>query len=88
MKGSFGNHDVHFAPPPVLGGALAARLWDALKEKGAYRRAPDDARDIAVVDASAEAYAALGDRDGTGNGVDEDHRCDREIDTSIAKALI
>ena len=64
LKGSFGDHDVHFAPPPVLGGALAARLWDALKEKGAYRRAPDNARDTAVVDASAEAYAALGDHDG------------------------
>jgi gamma-glutamyltranspeptidase/glutathione hydrolase len=60
VKGSFGNHDVHFAPPPVLGGDLAARLWDALEEKGAYERAPEGARDTVVVGATASAYAALG----------------------------
>lgn len=64
LKGSFGNHDVHFAPPPVLGGVLAASLWDTLKEKGVYQAAPNNARDNAVVDASAKAYAALGDYPG------------------------
>ena len=64
LTGSFGDHDVHFAPPPVRGGALAAGLWDALKENGAYRRAPSDARDTAVVEASAKAYKALGEHDG------------------------
>ena len=67
LKGSFGNHDVHFAPPPMLGGALMASLWDTLKEKGAYEDAPDDARDNAVVDASAKAYTAPGD--GTGDTI-------------------
>lgn len=72
LKGSFGNHVVHFAPPPVLGGDLAARLWDALKEKRAYRRAPAGARESAIVSATASAYAALGNGDGgnsSGNAI-------------------
>jgi len=64
LKGSFGDHGVHFAPPSVRGGALSAKLWDVLKEKGAYQRAPANARDTAVVEASAKAYQALGERDG------------------------
>jgi len=60
LKGSFGNHDVHFAPTSVPGGALAAILWDTLKEKGAYQAMTAKARNIAVVDATAKAYAALG----------------------------
>ena len=74
LKGSFGNHDVHFAPPPVLGGDVASRLWDALKEKGAYRRAAADMRDHAIVKASAGAYAALGsDKLGGAEGTIPDH---------------
>ena len=69
LKGSFGNHDVHFAPPPVLGGGLAAGLWDTLKESGSYRQAPAGARDSTVVSATEVAYAALGG--GGGGGGDD-----------------
>ena len=61
-KGSFGNHDVHFAPSSVLGGALAASLWDTLKEKGAYQAKPAKASNMVVVEATAKAYSALVDR--------------------------
>ena len=60
LKGSFGNHVVHFAPSSVLGGAIASKLWDTLKEKGAYRGARESAGAVAIVEASAATHKSLG----------------------------
>jgi gamma-glutamyltranspeptidase/glutathione hydrolase len=55
-KGKIANNEVHFPPSPVTGGALAQKLWDILSERGTYRKAAKDARDIAILDAAIEAY--------------------------------
>ena len=55
VKGSFGNHDVHFAPG---GGATVGRLWDLLAEKGRYRGASSGERERVIVETLREVQAA------------------------------
>lgn len=69
VTGRLGDHDVHFAVP-TGGEAVAARLWEELKEKGVYRGEPPDARALSVaqaafrVDAQRTAAAPSGPRGG------------------------
>ncbi len=71
VKGSFGNHNVHFPPRPISGGAIAARLWDELKEKGSWSGADDGDRLGIFADAAYAAYreTAPPDRAPRGDGL-------------------
>lgn len=56
-----GSRTAHFVPDPIVGGVVAARLWEALEENGAYKSDTEIARDGSVATASIAAYrAAIG----------------------------
>jgi gamma-glutamyltranspeptidase/glutathione hydrolase len=39
-----GNETAHFAPPPAVGGAVAARMWTSLLDQGNFKRASPEER--------------------------------------------
>jgi gamma-glutamyltranspeptidase/glutathione hydrolase len=39
-----GNETAHFAPPPAIGGAVAARMWTSLLDQGDFKRASPEER--------------------------------------------
>lgn len=55
-----GDISVHFAPPPMAGGAVAAEMWAMMNDANRYRDMPENERSHLFVEAAARAYADRG----------------------------
>ncbi len=58
MTVPFGNHVLHFAPSPAVGGRVAAALWTALGDSGRFADAAPADRARLVAAAADSAYGA------------------------------
>jgi len=54
----FGNHVLHFAPSPAIGGRVAAAIWEALGKSGKFADAGPADRTRLVAAAADKAYGA------------------------------
>ncbi|MEE8334680.1 MAG: gamma-glutamyltransferase [Alphaproteobacteria bacterium] len=54
----FGNHMLHFAPSPAVGGRVVAALWTALGESGGFADATPADRPRLIASAANKAYGA------------------------------
>lgn len=57
LRVPYGNHLLHFAPPPPAGGVLAAQMIGALTEGRSYRSAGAEERPHLLAEASMRAFA-------------------------------